>query len=155
MRALIFFLSVGLIFSCSKKGSGGAENEMPELPFSLLSGEQKMANQLSGKSILIFYSPDCDHCQREAQDFQKHISAFRNYSIYFISASLPEDARLFAQTYGLQEEKNITFALATYEDVVRTLGPMPTPTVYIYSHDKKLVKKFEGETSVEEMIPYL
>lgn len=155
MRALYFFLLAGVIISCGKKQGGIAESEMPALPFSLLSGEQKMANELTGKSILIFYSPDCDHCQREAQDFQKHIDAFRNYSIYFISASLPEDAQLFAQTYGLHEQNNIIFALATYEDVIRIMGPMPTPTVFIYSNEKKLVKKFAGETNVEEMIPYL
>lgn len=155
MRAFYIILIAGLIISCGKKPDGNAVNEMPALRFSLLSGEQKMANELTGKSILIFYSPDCDHCQREAQDLQKHINAFRNYDIYFISASLPEDAQLFAQTYGLHEQNNITFALATYEDVIRIMGPMPTPTVFIYSNEKRLVKKFAGETNVEEMIPYL
>lgn len=114
-----------------------------------------MTNELTGNAILIFYSPDCDHCQREAEDIKEHINAFRNYSVYFISASLPEDAKRFADTYGFSSQTNMQFAIATYDDVIKIMGPMPTPTMYIYSKDKKLVKRFEGETDVEDIIPFL
>ena len=109
------------------------------------------ANTLSGKSILIFFVPDCDHCQRQAEDIHQHLDVFKNYSIYFIASNPLSEIMRFGETYGLQGYQNIFFARAEAEEVINLLGPMSVPTLYIYSQEKLLVSKLEGETSVVEI----
>ena len=114
-----------------------------------------MANELPGKTILIFYNPDCDHCQREAEEIRFRLDDFKNYTLYFIAASPDENVRLFAEKYDLLGKGNVLFAKAEVPDVIREMGPMSSPSLYIYSDKKQLIKKFDGETAVEEIIKAL
>ena len=114
-----------------------------------------MVNSLGGNTILIFYVPDCDHCQREAEAIQNQLEVFKNYSLYFIAASEPEEIKRFAERYQLNGRVNVFFARAEVADVVREMGPVGTPALYIYSHEKRLIKKFDGETKVTEIAEVL
>ncbi len=114
-----------------------------------------MSNQLSGKTILIFYNPDCDHCQREAEEIHLRLDEFKAYTLYFIAASPDENVMQFATKYDLLGKDNVLFASAEVQEVVREMGPMDTPCLLIYSEERQLIKKFDGETPVEDIIKFL
>src|SRR5882762_5349640 len=66
-------------------------NEYPKMNLIFPDGSTRSARDLPIKSILVFYFPDCDHCQREAAEMSKHLKAFKNYHVWFISvASFPD-----------------------------------------------------------------
>ena len=160
MKKSFILLGVFLITGCSqpKKEESNKEsgtNELPPLMMTLMTGEKVMASSLPGNTILVFFSPDCDHCQREAQDIQSKIDAFKKYNLYFIAPGLPADIQLFAETYHLTGYENVIFTKADIQDVIRIFGPMSTPSFFIYSIKKRLVKKFDGETKVEEILKFL
>ena len=114
-----------------------------------------MANSLAGKTILFFFQPDCDHCQRETVQIQENLYAFRDYKVYFITnAGMPELTK-FAQEYKIAFEPNFTFAQATIENILNTVGPMASPSLFIYSDKGRLVKAFKGETPIEQILPAL
>ncbi|MBY0435347.1 MAG: redoxin domain-containing protein [Cyclobacteriaceae bacterium] len=155
----ILFLVVSILVACSSpKHETRTEvtvNDMPPLMITLLSGEKTMTSSLPGKSLLVFYTVDCDHCQREAEAIQKKIDSFRSYTLYFIADAPAAESQKFADTYKLSGLSNVVFASATLEDVLRVVGPMETPTIFIYSEEKRLVKKISGETPVEEIVKFL
>ena len=160
MKKIFIFLSVLLLVACStqkKESTPGSinVNELPAIPLTLISGERVMVNSLGGNTILIFYVPDCDHCQREAEAIRNQLEVFKNYSLYFIAASEPEEIKRFAERYQLNGRVNVFFARAEVADVVREMGPVGTPALYIYSHEKRLIKKFDGETQVAEIAEVL
>jgi peroxiredoxin len=131
------------------------KNDLPDMPLVRSDGTQFTARSLSGKVMLVFFLPDCDHCQREARQISNNLSYFKNYSLYFVStAPLPEQER-FAREYNLTGQPNVSFAQASPEDLYKHFGVFPTPTVYLYREGGQLVKIFRDETPVEQIIAAL
>jgi len=52
-------------------------------------------------------------------------------------------------------QSNITFLQDSRLTFADKFGVGSFPSILIYSKDSKLIKKFEGETKVEEILPYI
>ena len=127
------------------------KNDLPLLPLIRLDGSQLMAKDLKGKTVLVLFQPDCDHCQREAVQIRENLEAFDGYELYFVSdAALPQ-LRQFAQEYDLADKSNIYFAQCTVNDIIKTLGPVEAPSVFVYSEEGRLVNSFIGETPIDKI----
>lgn len=131
------------------------QNDLPAMPVSLLSGESINLKTLTGKTVLVLFFPDCDHCQREAQAIEKNLAAFDSYQIYFVSSATPEELTAFAQAYQLADKANVHFGTTTSEYVLANFGAISTPSIYIYSAEGKKVTSFNGETAIEVILKYL
>ncbi len=159
--ALLFF--VGLM-SCEKKAALQTKMASPysqpvvnQLPTMLMMDKDKNitdASKLKGKNIIILFFPDCDHCQREATEIAERIKSFDGYTLYFLSINPFTEILKFAETYHLTAIKNVKFVQTTGDAVFNNFGSVPTPSMYIYDNGK-LVKKFNGETRVDEIVNYL
>ena len=154
----------GLLFSCNPKEAKLAEkqksaapetNDLPAIILIDQDGKQFSARTLPGNMILIFFGASCDHCQREAQQIHENLKEFERYTLYFVSMDPFPVLLQFARTYGINDQPNIHFARADGASVFKSLGYMQTPTILIYDHNRKLVKRFDGETKVQEILKLL
>ncbi|MFD3000152.1 TlpA family protein disulfide reductase [Pontibacter toksunensis] len=126
-------------------------NDLPQLPLTRLDGSRVVAKDLKGKTVLVLFQPDCDHCQREAVEIRENLDAFKGYILYFVSdAALPQLSK-FAEEYELAGISNIYFAQTTINDIIQTLGPVEAPSVFVYSEEGRLVNSFIGETPIEQI----
>jgi peroxiredoxin len=144
--------------SFSKKESPGVTqdvNEYPNMKLILSDGSIRSARNLPAKCILVIYFPDCDHCQREATAISNHLTAFKNYHLWFITTASYTDIQRFSVQYKLMNHSNVHFVRTETQDVLSNFGGIPTPSVFIYSAEKKLVKAFKGETKVKEILKQL
>jgi peroxiredoxin len=124
-------------------------NDLPNMNITTLEGEHLTIKDHKGKVVLILFQPECEDCQREAVQIRNNLNAFNAYTLYFISsAPLPQISE-FRTSFNLQSYENIIFAQTTVQNVINTLGPIPAPSVYIYSNEGKLVKYFNGEVEIE------
>lgn len=161
IRKLLILLPLIFILSqCNKpeKKIPVAKNEINELPylvFSNLDGTAASTRDLPGASILILFNTDCDHCQREATSIREKLSSFKGYTLQFIASDPVEIIQKFARDYQLDNQPNVMFGRAEGVDVYTNFGSIPTPSIYIYSKEKRFVKSFLGETPVDEIISYL
>jgi hypothetical protein len=57
----------------------------------------------------------------------------------------------FGKSYDLMGQSNVNFASTSVENVLRSFGPIPAPSIYIYT-DQKLKKKFNGEIGIESIL---
>jgi peroxiredoxin len=119
-----------------------------------LNGSSLDTKTLDGKVILILFQPDCDHCQREAKEIKDNMEAFKEYSIYFITADQLPAIEKFAKDHDLLNRSNVSFGMTTVENVLNNFGPIPAPSVYIYGA-QQLKHKFNGETSIEKILKVL
>lgn len=126
-------------------------SDLPDLTITKLDNSQVRVKDLQGRNILVLFQPDCDHCQRETKEIRAHLAAFKDYTLYFVSNYPADQLRKFAQDYQLAFEPNVVFATATLEGILNTLGPQPSPSVYIYDEQGRLVNKFLGETKIEQI----
>lgn len=146
-----YFLFSGKDRSSELASEESIVNDLPAMHITLHDGARQNVKNFRGKVILIFFQPDCDHCQREATGIHKHMGAFSKYTIYFISPEEFTTMDQFAVDYGLKGQPNIQFAKTTVDDITKNLGHISAPSMYIYN-DGKLVKHFDGETAIEEIL---
>ncbi len=146
-------------FSCSSPSSKTPvepppvppRNDLPNMIITSLDESKINVHALKENTILILFQPDCDHCQREAKEIRENLDAFKNYSLYFISADQMDAVKKFGEDYDLMGHANVYFALTTVDDVIKNFGGIPAPSVYIYA-DQKLVQKFNGEVTIDRIL---
>ena len=132
-----------------------APPQLPDMPLLTTEGTQVNARTLTGKVVLVLFQPDCDHCQREAEEIHRHLEDFADYSVYFITYAPLQDIQQFAKDYQLSDQDNIFFALSEVQPILQNFGSIPTPSLYIYSEQQQLVKAFEGETPIKDILEHL
>jgi peroxiredoxin len=150
------------LINCSQPKSDKKEIQAPAVPqnelpqMTVTTSDQSSVNlrNVKGKTMLILFQPDCDHCQREAEEIRKHLTEFREYELYFISADEMAAIEEFGKTYDLLGHSNVKFAATTVESVLGNFGPISAPSVYIY-RDQTLVKKFNGEVGIDSILQAL
>jgi peroxiredoxin len=155
---LLFLLFAAVLAGCARRSGepvaveAVAVNEQPAIPLTLLDNSVRNVDELTGKNVLIFFQPDCDHCQREAAEIERNLEAFGNATLYFITSAPLEEVKPFADAYKLNGRPNVFFAFTPAAFVLNNYGPISAPSVYIYSEDHKLVKAFNGETPVGKIL---
>lgn len=157
---LIPFWFLLILFNCTPEKkqveeNPAVKNDLPDINLMLIQGDSLNASALSGKVILIFFGPDCDHCQRQAESIREQLDVFKNYTLYFIASSPDSEIIQFAESYHLLGYPNILFARAEIAEVIGKMGSMSVPGIFIYSAEKQLVKKFNGETAVNDIAKFL
>ena len=102
-------------------------------------------------NIIIFFSPDCEHCQKETQKLTAGIDLLKNPKIIMVSGMEYHFNKTFYEDYKIGDYPNIilgrepTFALGTY------LKVHSLPTTYVYDKKGNFVKVFKGNIPVEEI----
>jgi peroxiredoxin len=132
-----------------------AVNELPDMTITLLNGSTVDVKKLEGSPILIFFQPECDHCQHAAAAISNNLAAFHDRELYFITSQTLATADKFAKDYKLVGYSNVHFSWTPTENVLKNFGPISAPSVYIYSNDHKLIKSFRGDVRIEEVLKYI
>lgn len=107
------------------------------------------------KTMIMLFSPDCDHCKHETELIKKNISRFRGIQIVMVTPMPFHKMREFYEHFELQQYKNITvgrdpkFFFSNYFKVHYL------PFLAIYDKNYKLLKTFEGSTKWEDLVKYL
>lgn len=160
LRIVTLIILAAAVVGCQKKekkieaapAPAQTSTDLPVMPITFLDGTTVQANSLTGSFILVLFQPDCDHCQREAQEFQKNLNAFSNYNLYFVSSVGIPETEAFAKEYGLSGHNNVKFGVTAVQNVLDNFGAISAPSIYIYNGSGKLVKKFNGETDIQQII---
>lgn len=163
---LFTFISVGFFsLQCTTKNQSDSTghtaqqappttNDLPALAVRITDGQAISLREVTGKVVLIFFNPDCDHCQREAEQIKNRKQLFYEYQVYFISTETVEALNGFAKKYELMDD-NFLFAQADAAAVFESVGNLPSvPAIFIYDN-KRFVKRFDGETSLDVIQQFL
>lgn len=128
---------------------------LPDFKFIRMDGTPFTKTQLrpQEKSILIYFDPTCEHCQKEADEIGKRYNDFKNVSFYLISTSPKTEVNMFMQTYGkkINGKKNVMPLLDPNREFMIKFAPTQYPAIYVYSQGK-LIKYFSGTTNVNEIL---
>ncbi len=106
-------------------------------------------------AIFVFFDPGCEHCESQASWIKADLSKFSNCNFYFVSISDPNQIKLYRDRF-FKGNKQVTFLFdkdyATYKTFLNISN---TPTVVIYSKDKKKKIQFDKETPAADLLKYL
>lgn len=159
MNKILLLALLAVVFTgCIRKKKEQPQfnaNDLPAMVITLVDGGQVYAKDLSGKTILIFFQPDCDHCQREATQIHDHIEAFKDYEMYFISTAALDQVKKFSEDYHLADRPSVHFAQTELDYIVNSIGSINLPSVFIFSTEGKLIRHFDGEVEIAKILEVL
>lgn len=107
------------------------------------------------QTIIILFSPDCEHCQYEAKEIRKHIKEFGDTKILMISSDDSLSIKKFANYYQLNALANVQFLYLPKEKIFETFASASVPRILIYNREGNLVKDFKGEIKIEKLLKYV
>jgi len=103
---------------------------------------------------IFYYNAECEHCQYEAVQISKNVSAFKDTQVVMVSTNTPRETAAFAKSYKL-DLAGFTWLYDKEYSFYRWFGKSSTPSVYIYNAEHRLVKEYNGEVKIEAVIKYL
>jgi hypothetical protein len=128
-------------------------SRVPDIYLLKLDSTKFNLNSLEQKPlVLIHFNSECDHCQREAIDLQKHLKDFSNTNVVFMSSEETSKISKFANHFELINYSYIYFTKLIPEQSDTTFGNLSIPHTFIYGNDENLIKEFRGETSAKEIL---
>lgn len=125
-----------------------APTELPDLNVQLGDKSTVYLRDLSGDIILIFFNPDCDHCQEQAREIAANKELFERWQVYFITSVPVETAEQFAVNYRLTDA-NFRFGHSGVNEVFGSVGALNEVPTIIFFKSNRFVRKYEGLTSLE------
>lgn len=102
--------------------------------------------------MVVFFRPDCPHCQYELEVLNKRIDQLKNSDIYFITTdkNFLKDSLLNSQT-NLINSQNVTFGCVSGSSYKQQFGIAATPAFFFFDEQGKLTGKIIGETKFEKI----
>jgi len=150
-------LAITAVFAQTKSPYKSLGASLP--PLRIVDREMKAYTEAdikpAGHFFLVLFNPTCGHCMDMAKLFGTHDKEFKNNTIMFVAA--PDMMEYFDHFYegsGAGNYKDITIGVDS-SDLVKNLFKYGTlPQINIYNSDRKLVRIFSGETSLDSLLRY-
>lgn len=151
----LIILMILLSIACKNSESpGSSPKRLPSFRMALTDsiGVIQTNKIPSGKKILlIYFSPDCEHCHEQAKMITKGRQAITDYQIYFLSLASFSEIRKFEEYFQLKSYKNIRVA-KDIDNSFFKFDKTPTfPLVVAYDEDKKLKAIFKGAYNTDKI----
>ncbi|NCT93421.1 MAG: redoxin domain-containing protein [Chitinophagaceae bacterium] len=164
MKKLIGLVSMCLIAFLSQ-AQVAADNKAPYLKdkrlpaFQILQADSTwFTHQQLPKAdftILIYFSPDCSHCQHEASEMMKVMDSLKKTTIVWVSYRDLNDIRDFAISYGFDKYSNIKVGRDPNYTIPSFFQVKFTPYVAVYDKNKQYIKSYETGVEMPELLTLL
>jgi peroxiredoxin len=102
--------------------------------------------------ILIYFSPDCSHCQYEAKQIVQYMDSLRNAFFVWVSYHPMNEIKEFNIKYGLDKFKNILVGRDTKYFIPAYYKVENTPFIAVYNRQGIFTKEFREGAKAEELI---
>lgn len=169
MRSLFILLSL-IIFSTTTNGQSDtsltpADSLAPyqkspyipgfkiQMPDSSWLYKQNLDKKKS--TLILYFSPDCGHCQMETEGILSKMKELKNLQIIMITSRPFEDMFNFANHYKLSRFPAIKIGSDPARYVTRFYDVKFTPFSALYDNKGKLVKAYPKGINMDELIALL
>lgn len=106
--------------------------------------------------MIIYFSPDCSHCQHLVYEMRPKMKQLRNVQIVMVTFTEFDRLKMiqnFRRDFDLAKYPNVTIGTEGHSYIVqRYYQVSTTPYIAIYDRNGKLVKGFSKAPSIDELI---
>jgi thioredoxin-related protein len=158
MKKLFILFCLIIAAGCSRAQSNARPGaDIP--PYKVLTTDSTWAtpaNLKHRRTLLIYFSPDCPHCQHLTMDIKQKIKQFGDTQIMMITWSNNYDIRAiknFVRDFDLKKYPNILVATEGYTYLIQKyFNVETTPYVAVYNSNNKLTKSFRNQPEVKDVL---
>jgi thioredoxin-related protein len=106
--------------------------------------------------ILIYFDPDCDHCQKLMKELFQKIDAFKSAEIIMVTFKPIEEVVAFEKQNNIQSHTNIVVGTEGTTFYVRNYyGLVTMPFTALYDKNGNLKYSYRKETFVDDLLKRL
>ena len=139
-----------------KKEVAKRTKTIPEFSFKTVSGAEFSRDNLKQHpTIFVYFNSECDFCQSEAEKIQERLTDFKNMQLIFVSYENSQQIQKFAQTYLLNNKKNVIFLEDSQRKFSSLFDVNSLPYIVVYNKKKQLLKKFKGAVKIDDILKVL
>jgi thioredoxin-related protein len=103
--------------------------------------------------VLIYFDPDCDHCQKLMKELFQKIDAFKKAEIIMVTFKPVEEVAAFEKQHNSQKYSNITVGTEGIGFYLRNYyGLVTMPFTALYDKKGNLNYSYRKETSVDDLV---
>jgi len=104
------------------------------------------------KTMLMYFSPGCDHCQVQTDNMIQNIDKFRDVEILMITNQPFEDMKAFYEGKNLTRYKNIIMGQDTKFFFPPYYKMQNLPFMALYDKQGNFITTFEGTTAIDKIV---
>jgi hypothetical protein len=157
---IIFFLTLTFVFI----GLPGLKNKYSykNASFSLPSLEVLELDSLTfinttsvyhnKASLIMYFSPDCEHCQQQTLELLEQIKSFKGVQICLLSPMSISDLRHFYNYFKLNRFPQIIIGQDFKNAFYKYYKTTSFPCIAIYDKSNKLVKLYREQVNIYQVI---
>ena len=102
--------------------------------------------------VVIFFSPDCDHCQIETKELLAYKQELKHIQILMVSNAPYPEIKDFYETYNLASMSNIKVARDINLKLALVYKIRTYPSLYVYDQKGNLAKAFVGNIGIPAIL---
>lgn len=130
---------------------------VPEFTFYTLDNNKPFTQHhlpVNGRSVFVFFDPDCGHCQEEISEIGAHLAQFRQASFFLVAMQDKPIIHHFLGKYGtkLLGKKNVTVLHDAKYEFIRKFSPSQYPSLFVYGPDRKLIRYLDGPKKIKTIL---
>ncbi len=110
------------------------------------------ADMQNKPTLILYFSPDCGHCQLETEELVTKAKPLNNFQIVMITSRSFDEMKNFSDKYMLQKIPNIKIGSDTARFVTHFYKVKFTPFSAVYDKKGSLVKSYESGIDFDELI---
>ncbi|HVN59275.1 MAG TPA: TlpA disulfide reductase family protein [Bacteroidales bacterium] len=152
--ALILY---GLVTRISRKSVTSKNiQHLPLFSFSTLNGQTFNSSEIKeGPVILVYFNPECDHCQFQIEELSHNLDSFPGLKIILVSPADRDLVSVFLEGRFKNPGLNVTVLFDDSLKFESCFGKQSVPSLFIYDKKLRLVRLFNGEVKSETLTKYL
>lgn len=148
ISVIIFFFCFAFVFAQAKKTG------IAPFKITLANGKTFTYKQLKPNTatVLIYFSPTCDHCKEFTKELLTHQKELLNKQIVMVGYEPVAEVKKFDSIYHVSSKPNFKIGTEGYTFIVQKYyGIQRFPFVAMYNKQMKLVKTVPFVTEPEEV----
>jgi thiol-disulfide isomerase/thioredoxin len=102
--------------------------------------------------ILVFFSPDCEHCQRETKEFLAYKKELKDIQVLMVSPMPYDRIKQFYTDYSVDSLPNFTMGQDWAYHLGNKLRPHFFPTIILYDKIGNFVTAFTGNVAIPTIL---
>ena len=105
--------------------------------------------------IIIYFSPECGHCQITADEFSKRMADMKDFYFVWVSYYPLPEIREFAKKFNLQQFNNIIIGRDENYTIPSYFRVKFTPFMAVYNKEHHLIQTYGQGTDADTLIKLL
>jgi len=151
---LVLALSFSFLFANAQPDPPYKKN--PTLPaFEITKTDSSLFTQADLKkqpTLLMYFSPDCDHCIKQMEEMDKRMKDLSKLQIVMITNQPMEQLAGFVKKYKLRQHGNIVAGRETKFALPVFFQMRSLPYFALYDNNGKLITTYESNTKVDTLL---